>query len=177
MRSISLDFIKRPRFSARLIALIWLGLIFVALSYWLHEQKAVELYRMQKKLAVLKQAGQAMPKNTSTPESQSVQKEIGSALQRLALPWGTLFVAIEAPSNESVVLLELQPDVERSQVLLTGEAKDFESLGRYVEELEDQEVLNNVYLVSHQVQLQSPVRQIRFVVRADWRLSLNGNKN
>lgn len=179
MKPLMLDFAERRLLPRGLIGLVLLGFLFVLVSYAEYTHKEAELLSVQQELTALKQAQQAKqePRKLSlTAEEKTRQQEIALALQRLALPWDGLFRAVEAPSNEQVILLELQPDVDHSQVVLSGEAMSFDALGRYVEELQKQEVLRNVHLISHQVQLQSPVRPIRFVVRADWQLSLIGNK-
>lgn len=175
MRSLKLDFVERPRFSLSRVALVLLGLMLVIACYQSYRLKEAEKTFIRKKSDALEQA-KRRTKFVPTPEFLARQKDISTALQRLAFPWSELFEGLEAPSNESVVLLEMHPNVERSLVVLTGEAKDFDAIAQYVEELEEQKVFHNVYLASHQVQEQNPLKPVRFEVRAEWRLSLIGNK-
>lgn len=97
--------------------------------------------------------------------SDSDAKEMGQNLQRaaavisqLAFPWDALFRALESSMNEDVVLLSVVPDVKGCEITLNGEAKDWNAMQDFVRRLgEDASFFSAVNLVSHQVQLSTPI--------------------
>ena len=90
-------------------------------------------------------------------------------LQRLTLPWNALFQAVETAAGKEVALLALEPDLEKQQVKISGEARDYSAVLNYVTQLEAQAVFGPVYLQSHQVQEQDPEKPVRFALLATWR--------
>lgn len=88
-------------------------------------------------------------------------------------PWERLFVAIEASTNSDVTLLDITPNPQGGDVHVSGDARNFKSVLAFVQALKEQgaatQDLSQVYLASHQVQEQDPLRTIRFEVNASWR--------
>jgi Tfp pilus assembly protein PilN len=104
--------------------------------------------------------------------SVELAQEISNAnevLRQLSVPWETLFHAVESSAGGKVTLLALEPDVEKHQVKINGETKNFKSLTNYITQLQGQEVFGSVYLQSHQVQQQDPDKPVRFSLLATWR--------
>jgi hypothetical protein len=91
------------------------------------------------------------------------------ALRRLTVPWESLFHALESTGNQNITLLSIEPDIEKQQVKIKGEAKDFNALVNYITHLQGQEVFGSVYLQNHDVQQQDPDKPVRFSLLAAWR--------
>lgn len=99
-------------------------------------------------------------------------QEIGNAnevLRRLGVPWDALFQAVESSGGRQVTLLGLEPDIERRQVKISGEARNFKAVMGYIMQLERQDVFGSVYLQSHEVQQQDPDKPVRFALLAAWK--------
>lgn len=96
-------------------------------------------------------------------------KRANEVLRRLSLPWDSLFLTMESAAGEDVALLALEPDAEKQMVKVSGEARDFTAVLNYVTRLEAQEAFGQVYLQSHQVQLQDPQLPVRFALQAVWK--------
>jgi Tfp pilus assembly protein PilN len=104
--------------------------------------------------------------------SEGMAKEVKRAnevLRQLSLPWGNLFQTIESAATKNVALLALEPDTEKRQVKISGEAKNIEAMIDYIKKMENHEVFGTVYLQSHHVQMQDPERPVRFVLQAIWK--------
>lgn len=110
--------------------------------------------------------------NLSAAVSTELAQEVSNAnevLHQLSVPWETLFQAVEASGGSKVTLLALEPDVEKHQVKINGETKNFKSLTNYITQLQAQPVFGSVYLQTHQVQQQDPDKPVRFSLLATWR--------
>lgn len=107
--------------------------------------------------------------------SEGMAKEVKRAnevLRQLSLPWGGLFQTIESAGTKNVALLGLEPDTEKRQVKIIGEAKNIEAMLDYIKRLENHQVFGTVYLQSHHVQSQDPEKPVRFVLQAIWKARL-----
>jgi hypothetical protein len=97
-------------------------------------------------------------------------KQIVASLNR---PWERLFVAIESATNSNITLLDITPNPQGGDLHLSGDARNFKSVLAFVQALKEQgavaQELTQVYLTSHQVQEQDPLRAIHFEVNASWR--------
>lgn len=110
--------------------------------------------------------------NLSAAVSTELAQEVNNAnevLHQLSVPWEALFQAVEASGGGKVTLLALEPDVEKYQVKINGETKNFKSLTNYITQLQAQPVFGSVYLQTHQVQQQDPDKPVRFSLLATWR--------
>lgn len=87
-------------------------------------------------------------------------------LRKIGMPWDDLFRAVESSASKNVVLLSMEPDMEKRVMKINGEAKDIPSMLEYVTQLGGQEMFASVYLQSHQIQLQSQDRPVRFALLA-----------
>ncbi len=95
-------------------------------------------------------------------------KHANEVLGQLTLPWDKLFKAVEWSSGKDVALLTIEPDAEKHEVKITGEAKNIAALLNYIKQLAAQEPFNRVYLERHQVQEKAPLKPVRFSLVAVW---------
>jgi Tfp pilus assembly protein PilN len=95
-------------------------------------------------------------------------KNANDVLRHLGVPWESLFRAVETSGNQNITLLGIEPDVEKGQVKISGEAKSFASLMSYMTHLQGQAVLGSVYLQNHDVQAEDPDKAVRFSLIATW---------
>jgi len=105
-------------------------------------------------------------------EKETLAREVARAnevLRRITLPWDELFRAVEAASPNNVALLTADPDPDKQQLKIVGEAKDVTSLLEYMHQLEADPMFQTVTLQSHQIQQQDPQRPIRFALLASWK--------
>lgn len=110
-------------------------------------------------------------KDRAVAGEQLVQEvsRANEVLRQLTLPWEELFRAVESAAGRKVALLALEPDMEKRQVKIGGEARDMAALLNYITQLEAQEAFGAVYLQSHQVQQRDPDKPVRFALLAVWR--------
>jgi hypothetical protein len=87
----------------------------------------------------------------------------------LALPWDMLFRTVEGTGSVPVALLAVQPDAQKRQVKISGEAKDYAALLTYIARLDESGTLRNVHLLSHQRKQDDPQHPLLFTVAASWR--------
>ena len=118
-----------------------------------------------------KKEGRREIKQVDGVDQQVLQSELKIAnkvLQHLTKPWDSLFQAIENSIGPDVVLLSLEPDMEKGEVRLGAEAKDIAAMLDYQRKLSEMNGLAEVHIVSHQVQMQDPQKPVRFQVNARW---------
>lgn len=96
-------------------------------------------------------------------------KNANIVLHRLSVPWDELFKAVESSSGSHVQLLALEPDFDKKQVQIMGEASSYKSIMKYITELEEHDVFGAVYLQNHEIRLEDPDRPVKFSLSANWK--------
>jgi Tfp pilus assembly protein PilN len=91
------------------------------------------------------------------------------AIARLGTPWGDLYRSLEASLDDSVSLLAILPNVEKGEVRLNGEAKDFAALRGYLQRLGASGALTDVRLLGQEVKQSDAQHPIAFAIVATWR--------
>lgn len=172
MSELRLDYQHNSPFPWAGTALLALALVALVLtgSYYL---KLSDLTASWEARAERSQSGLAGVTRRS-PEHGAVElaQEVNNAndvLRQLSVPWDALFQAVESSGGNKVTLLALEPDIEKRQVKINGETKNFKALTNYITQLQGQDVFGSVYLQSHQVQQQDPDKPVRFSLLASWR--------
>lgn len=89
-------------------------------------------------------------------------------LQGLEQPWTRLFDDLEAAKVDGVSLLAMEPDGSKALVRLVGEARDRDTLSRYLERLGRLGSLREVRLNQHEIRAAKGRSTLRFVVSARW---------
>jgi Fimbrial assembly protein (PilN) len=177
-QSIDLDFIQAPAFSLsrfvglRLAALV-IGLAAAVITWQLHQSKQAELTALEAGTAQLKQVKKIQPtvKQTNVAIAPEKLRELQETVNVLAMPWDSLFEAIENTQNKDVTLLSLEPNPKKQQLMLTGEAKNLQIALQYVAQLQKQSVLSQVFLQKHSVDESNVSKPVRFTVQTQWEVA------
>jgi Tfp pilus assembly protein PilN len=176
MRALALDFIPR-RNVARFVAamLCAFGLISAACLAYAYRGLQAEVVAAQARLQVLQRkypvrATVAPPRKDELAGLQDELKRARQVIDRLSLPWDSLFRELEASVDVQVTLLGLEPDTEKNKLQITAEASSLGAMTAYVRRLRDLPSFQEAYVVSHQVQAPDPQKPVRFVVSAQWRI-------
>ena len=72
-------------------------------------------------------------------------------------------------SGSHITLLALEPDFDKKQVKISGEANSYNSLMNYITQLQGQEVFDSAYLQNHEIMVEDPDKPVRFTLVANWR--------
>jgi hypothetical protein len=111
------------------------------------------------------------PGKRSPRPAQASTEELAAArdaVQRLTLPWGALFGALESASSDRVALLAIEPDPRAGTVTISGDSKDYLAALTYVLNLRQAEALSSVQLVRHEQKSNDPQRPVSFSISATW---------
>ena len=100
----------------------------------------------------------------SPEETDSIQKSVN----QLAIPWGTLFSAMEAISTDKVVLISLEPDADKRSVRIIAEAPDVYEMLKYIRALSSQPQIDKVYLVNQKTGDDQQDQPVRFTLEGYW---------
>ncbi len=170
LNALALDFKQTPRHWS-VLGLLLLLIGGAVLAYVANTERSLtgQIELAEARMAVLAKRGKFKPMQPI--DAQELQQDIRQAndiLQQLALPWDSLFKAVEANSEKEIALLSIQPDVNKHLVRIGGEAKNFDALLAYITRLEQSHILNHVYLVSHEVRTQDAEKPVRFALLANW---------
>jgi hypothetical protein len=172
MRSLDLDFLQRGR---RPGCASW-TLLAVAVAFaldlggtWMTLNDEIE----RKTAQLNARAGEMQRPNVIRVATQPVPEgELSAArdtLRRLAVPWNSLFRALEAAQTDRAWLLTVEPEAQNGTVTLTGEARDYLAALSYVANLEQQPSLSRVHLARHETRQNDPQRPLAFTVSASWK--------
>ena len=171
MRAIEIDFARTAphRSSGRLLAMLAAGaLAFGALA--LHSELETEASRLDARLGKL-EPGAVKDARLPVHVDEAVQNRVRQAnnvIDRLALPWDRLFRAVEGAATPRIVLLGIAPDARTGTVQITGEAPDPPAMFDYVQRLQQQAELGDVFLLQHQREERRPGQPLRFVAVGSW---------
>ncbi|WP_029146944.1 PilN domain-containing protein [Methylophilus sp. 5] len=100
--------------------------------------------------------------------SQPQQKAAEKVVQQLNVRWFDLLQALESQQVPEIALLQLLPDANRGQFVLSGEAKSYQDLLKYVSQLQALPALSQVHLQKHQVNESHPQRPVSFEIQGGW---------
>lgn len=123
---------------------------------------------------VIESNREALARAPAAPASHASKEEVALArdtVERLAMPWGNLFGALEAASSEQIAVLGVEPDPKAGKVLISGEGKDYLATLTYVLNLSRSAALSGVQLVRHETKSDDPQRPVSFAVSARWKES------
>ncbi|EJL90067.1 Fimbrial assembly protein (PilN) [Herbaspirillum sp. CF444] len=160
----------------------WLGLMFLLAALIVAACEGRAYVRSSRELAAWEKSWRDLKQSerkTTRPEANKVKagdrdqlqaelKAANRAISHLSLPWDALFREIESTMSDQVTLLSIEPDTERKEIRITAEAKDFNGVTAYARQLAAIPLLQDVYVMNHQVQPQDPQRPVRFVAVAKW---------
>ena len=171
MNKISLNFVA-PR-SPRWPLALFVGTALIAWSAW------ISYGQTRERIDALSSSGSAGSERERRKSAESglpadLPVKMAKAQQilgQLTRPWDDLFMQLEAVKAEGVTLLSLEPDADRGNISLGGEAVDIAAMLNYVAKLEKAQALSKVHLQRHEIMSNEAARPIRFTVGADWKIS------
>lgn len=168
MRKLDLDYQRLPRRSWASWALLLAGLALcgeMALSYAKLQQEMGELGKNLPAAGMAREAPDRAARQDYSPAELAKARE---TIERIAVPWGDLFKAVETVKTDRVALFALEPDSRAGTLRLSGEARDFSSLLTYLERLGRAELLYDVHLLRHEFRQDSARHAVTFVIVARW---------
>jgi hypothetical protein len=176
-QQLDLDFIQTPflsptRFSWFSLFLLVVSLVVTLLTWQIYQVKRDEYLRLEAKLAEINRQQQkklpAKQAPVSIPPEQL--KQLQETINALAIPWNALFEAIELSDQKDIALLSLEPNSQKQQVVLTGEAKNLQVALAYIAQLESQPALSQVFLQKHSIDEANASKPVGFTIFAKWKI-------
>jgi hypothetical protein len=162
MQRIEIDFVRVRRSSP------WAGRALFAVSLAVAAHMASDYLRLRESLPGGEaRVAAAQPRAGARRVSAEELDAARETVERLALPWGKLFGALESAASPQVALLAIEPDPRTGTVTISGESKDYLAALTYVLNLRQSESLANVQLVRHE-QSGGGQRPVGFSVSASW---------
>ena len=166
MRRLELDFLRtRP-------AAAWAGWVLLAASAAFaldlgrsYYEVRASIARNESRLAQSGPAARGAQAREASPEDMAAARE---TIRRLATPWSGLFAALESTPTDGVALLTVSPDPQSASVLISGEARDYGALVRYVAALRSAPPLARAYLARHETRRVPSGHPVAFSIRAPW---------
>jgi len=138
------------------------GGVQLALAWQAYRQEKAELASVTQRGVVPAADGA----RRSTVNSSGLQSA-GTVARGLTAPWPDLLQSIESIRSKDISLQIVEPIAARQSLRITADARHFEAMLDYLEELRSR-ALTEVVLMSHQVQVKEPGAPIRFQVQAKW---------
>jgi nitrate reductase NapAB chaperone NapD len=136
------------------------------------EQRKVQLAEAhaptEQKIASQLISSPAEKKKPAPILNQYEQKQAEIIIHQLNIHWFDLLQVLEARQISEIALLQLLPDANRGQFVLSGEAKDYTTLLKYMGHLQEEPALTQVHLQKHQVNETHPQRPVGFEIQGGW---------
>jgi hypothetical protein len=155
-------------------AVLVAGLSALLLVVWSYQEEGLKISQQEMLVANIRHASVARQTMASTEkDSEQVSLEVkqaNSIILELSLPWKELFDAFESSRHSDIAVLAIEPDAQKGQVRISGEAKSLDSLPGYIAYLQKISLFKDVALLNHQIQDQDPQRPVRFMLQANWSL-------
>jgi hypothetical protein len=154
---LDLDFVARRRASP------WVGRVLLAVAATI----CVDMGLQYHDLSQINASAQKNLARAGRPAKAVSAEEVAAAretVQRLSLPWTSLFTAIESAASDKVALTAIEPDPRTGTVKITGDSKDYLAALTYVLNLSRADGLASVQLVRHEQRRES----VGFTVSATW---------
>jgi Tfp pilus assembly protein PilN len=173
MRPVHLDFVQARRpvgFAGWAMLLVGIAAIASVVAVDILDWQPRAAVR-EEQLQALQTAIEARRPTAAKMDDKQLASEWAKAIavsQELNLPWEKLFATFEAESERPVAVLALEPDAVKRELVVNGEAKNFEAMLGYYRMLQDQAIFSDVVLHTHQVNQQDREKPIRFRVTASW---------
>lgn len=171
---IGLDFVRPAAPASRLAPVLLLAGAAAALVVAEeHRQASAQVQERQDRLGELQQLSRrALPaietRETDSPELREQIKRANAVLAQMNVPWGELFAAVESAQDNSIAVLEVQPDTRERTIALGGMARNLDALLAYMTRLEQTPRLADVLLASHEVKVKEPGQPVEFALTARW---------
>lgn len=178
MSELRLEYQPSPPFplAGSVLFALAVGMLMLTGAYYL--KLSDQTISWETKLERMKSKGTA-PVSAGRIEDAASQADLAlevnaanAVLRQLTVPWDDFFGALESSGRGKVTLLALEPDVEKLQVKVVGETKNYEGVMSYITQLEGKPIFSSVYLLNHHVEQQDPDKPVRFSLVAAWRENL-----
>lgn len=110
--------------------------------------------------------------STMKPEElNQAWKQAQAASVQLNLPWSSFFGGLsDAAVFGKVALMSIEPDAQKGQVVMVSEARDLESMLKFVTALQQRPEFSSVVLLSHTINKAVPEKPVRFRLSAQWKV-------
>jgi Tfp pilus assembly protein PilN len=164
MQKLQLDFVAEKRSSP------WLGWLLLGIAGFIAVDTGVS-YHAARSTAKEAEAllAQRLPAGRAQASASPVEvAEVRESVQRLSMPWDSLFVALESAASENVTLSAIEPDTRSGTVTIQGDGKDYLAALTYVLNLSRTEGLERVQLLRHEQKANDPKGPVTFAVSAAW---------
>lgn len=147
------------------------GTIILAVGILLILAVVAHFIRTQQRIALM-EAGTNPVVDTAIEKGSAAEieeaKAVREGIAHLALPWGTLFSALEKVHADAITLVFVEPDTQKSSVKIVAEAPDVYAMLEYVRDLSGQAQLKDVLLGQYEVRIEDPNQPVRFTLTAAW---------
>ncbi len=179
MRAMELDFIaQKPRTSVAGLLLLAAGVLACA---WVigrdYADRMPRATQLDNQIAQLRKAQDVRRStersiNTVTPEMAASAARAQAVSSQLSMPWNRMFDAVaQASKSDSAALLAIEPDMQKQQVVLVGEAKNQQAMLQFLKSMQASPDFTEVVLKSHSFtqnaagegarQVPAPIRNVR----------------
>ena len=145
-----------------------------AAVYWLVQ--AQETRRLEAQLAQLQPARPVRaPLSASQQRERDLElKQVAAAVRQLNLPVTRLVKTVQAPRDVRVALLGLDLNAQQGQdgasaLKIAAEAATPQDMLNYLAFLNQQPMFSSVYLLKHEMNMNTPEHPYRFQLEAQWR--------
>lgn len=173
---LAVDFIEKKPFSLRHINGLSMVLMLLGLgiaTYVYQQYQTAQTAHNAAQIALNAVAPQAKKIKTKKKIVQPVlsKAELKQAEETAAfldIQWQALFSGLEQLKMRHVALLSIEPSVKKQRLILTGQAKNMQSILDYVASVETLPMLSRVHLQKHQVEEEVPFKPVSFTIVARW---------
>jgi len=163
MKRLDLDFRGGRRGSP------WLGRVLLAVAVAVCVDAGLAYKNLKKTFSINEaRIAKRAPAGAAARVSPQELAAARETVQRLAMPWDHLFLALESAACDKVALASIEPDTSKGTVTISGDGKDYLAALSYVANLGRTDGLERVQLVRHEQKANPPNGAVSFAVSAAW---------
>lgn len=173
MKPTGIDFAKadRPTWWGFGLAAAGLGcavLCGLEVSGAFSEEQALQIQIEKAQARVTKRTSPALPSASTEMDKEKI-RAANVVIADIDKPWAALLNALELSGTDHASLLSVEPDGDRRELKLLGEARNAAAAFAFLRTLSAQPAIESAHLVGHQINAQDAQRPLRFTVQASWK--------
>ncbi len=168
MKSVYLNYTNRSQTAFAAWLLLLSGALVLAVSLFGFQQIKVRNVELQRQLQT-RVASEIAPVVRENPQTKKATEAVDNAIRDIAIPWASLWKALEAVTADGIKMLTLEPDAKARTVRMRLIALNHAAMWAYLQNLNQQAALDNVRLISSEATDVGGQHAVAFLVEAAWK--------
>lgn len=157
-------FIKNEQLSYKRYLVFIFGLVVFGVSVFQNIQTARAISTIHLEIDETINKLNSKRKNTQVVIDPQQKEMLAKIDAQLNYPWDALFSTLESTHTKSISLLTIQPNMEKMEVVISGEADSVHEMAELIRALSSKKIINHVELQNHQEIIVNQSERVGFLM-------------